>query len=79
MMLVTLLFAANLFGFFTITLSSPLMTRLAGRSVGHFWQGILATLLATPCSAPFMGTALALLWRPRWPSCGWSFWRWGSE
>lgn len=59
MMLVTLLFAANLFGFFTITLSSPLMTRLAGRSVGHFWQGILATLLATPCSAPFMGTALA--------------------
>ncbi len=25
---------------------------------GHFLQGVLATLLATPCSAPFLGTAV---------------------
>jgi len=25
---------------------------------GSFWSGVLATLLATPCTAPFMGTAL---------------------
>ncbi|AOV96377.1 protein-disulfide reductase [Edwardsiella hoshinae] len=56
---ITLLFALNLFGFFSLTLSSALMTRLAGASQGHFWQGMFATLLATPCSAPFMGTALA--------------------
>lgn len=27
---------------------------------GHFWQGAFATLLATPCSAPFLGTAVAV-------------------
>ncbi|MFA0372794.1 cytochrome C biogenesis protein, partial [Vibrio sp. 10N.222.54.F6] len=26
---------------------------------GHFVQGMFATLLATPCSAPFLGTAVA--------------------
>ena len=33
----------------------------AGRTeglLGHFLQGIFATLLATPCSAPFVGTAV---------------------
>lgn len=59
MSVITLGFALNLFGFFSVTLSSRLMTRLASPSQGHFWQGMFATLLATPCSAPFMGTALA--------------------
>jgi suppressor for copper-sensitivity B len=63
MVLVTGLFSANLFGFFSIGLGSNTTTRLAtaggnGRG-GHFWQGVFATLLATPCSAPFLGTALA--------------------
>jgi len=61
------LFACNLFGFFEI----PLPRRLAdvaggGRGdgqghglVGHFSAGAFATLLATPCSAPFLGTAVA--------------------
>jgi len=63
MVLVTLLFSANLFGLFHLQLSSSLNTRLATHNghglSGHFWQGAFATLLATPCSAPFLGTAVA--------------------
>ncbi len=63
MVLVTLLFSANLFGLFEIQLGHKTNTRLAtmgGQSnAGHFWQGVFATLLATPCSAPFLGTAVA--------------------
>jgi suppressor for copper-sensitivity B len=35
---------------------------------GHFLTGIFATLLATPCSAPFLGTAVgfALAREPGW-------------
>ena len=32
--------------------------KLTGKS-GDFFNGVLATILATPCSAPFLGTALA--------------------
>ncbi|MFM1502724.1 protein-disulfide reductase DsbD domain-containing protein [Yersinia enterocolitica] len=68
MVLVTALFTANLFGLFEIQLSSSLNTRIAAPRIekpgargmaGHFGQGALATLLATPCSAPFLGTAVA--------------------
>ncbi|CAI2468897.1 protein-disulfide reductase DsbD family protein [Serratia plymuthica] len=63
MVLVTLLFSANLFGLFHVQLSSSLNTKLATHNghglSGHFWQGAFATLLATPCSAPFLGTAVA--------------------
>ncbi|CAI0703222.1 Thiol:disulfide interchange protein DsbD precursor [Serratia entomophila] len=63
MVLVTLLFSANLFGLFQLRLSSSLNTTLATHNghglSGHFWQGAFATLLATPCSAPFLGTAVA--------------------
>lgn len=68
MVLVTALFTANLFGLFEIQLSSSLNSRIAAPRVersgasgmaGHFGQGALATLLATPCSAPFLGTAVA--------------------
>lgn len=63
MVLVTLLFSASLFGLLHLHLPSTLNTRLAthgGRGLsGHFWQGAFATLLATPCSAPFLGTAVA--------------------
>ncbi|MEG0625115.1 MAG: protein-disulfide reductase DsbD family protein [Hafnia sp.] len=63
MVVVTALFSANLLGFFSIRLGSNTTTRIAtaggnGNS-SHFWQGVFATLLATPCSAPFLGTALA--------------------
>ncbi|HKY94171.1 MAG TPA: protein-disulfide reductase DsbD domain-containing protein [Kiloniellales bacterium] len=58
------LFAANLFGFFTVPLPGA-VARLDGQRnsqdrglAGHFLTGFLATLLATPCSAPFLGTAV---------------------
>ncbi len=63
MTLVVVLFAGNLFNFFEIVLPSSIAS-LAG-SVrrdhslgGHFATGTFATLLATPCSAPFLGTAV---------------------
>ncbi|HIF9113436.1 TPA: protein-disulfide reductase DsbD family protein [Photobacterium damselae] len=63
MMIFTGLFAANMLGLFEIRLSSNTNTWLATRGGnsygGHFVQGMFATLLATPCSAPFLGTAVA--------------------
>ncbi|QIC16939.1 DUF255 domain-containing protein [Providencia vermicola] len=63
MVLITGIFTANLFGLFEIHLGSKANTRLATAggqgNRGHFWQGVFATLLATPCSAPFLGTAVA--------------------
>ncbi|WP_051786336.1 protein-disulfide reductase DsbD family protein [Endozoicomonas numazuensis] len=63
MVAVTALFAANLMDMFEIRLPSFLSTRLAttgdNSTAGHFVQGMFATLLATPCSAPFLGTAVA--------------------
>jgi len=56
------LFAANLFGWFEIPMPEFVGT-LGGKGpthgiVGHFATGAFATLLATPCSAPFLGTAV---------------------
>jgi thiol:disulfide interchange protein len=61
--LVTLI-ALNLFGLFEITLSSSATSAasdLASRHgfSGAFFNGVLATILATPCTAPFLGAALA--------------------
>ena len=51
------LFSASLLGLFEIRLPSGASTFLATRGgnglAGHFWQGAFATLLATPCTAPF--------------------------
>jgi thiol:disulfide interchange protein DsbD len=60
---VVLVFALNLFGVFEITLSSRATTGLLGWSAqegyaGSFFQGVFATVLATPCTAPFLGSAL---------------------
>jgi suppressor for copper-sensitivity B len=64
MVLVMLTFSASLFGWFEFRLPSAMTTTLAthgGNGLsGHFWQGAFATLLATPCSAPFLGTAVAV-------------------
>ncbi|MCL1146777.1 protein-disulfide reductase DsbD family protein [Shewanella sp. 10N.261.52.F9] len=63
MALVTAVFAINMLGAFEINLPSSLQTKLAttggNDQRGHFLQGMFATLLATPCSAPFLGTAVA--------------------
>jgi len=60
---VVLVFALNLFGVFEIALPQTAARGLFGWSarrdtVGSFLQGVFATVLATPCTAPFLGTAL---------------------
>lgn len=63
MVTVTALFSANLLGLFEIQLPTRFSTSIANKGdnsiTGHFIQGMFATLLATPCSAPFLGTAVA--------------------
>ena len=64
MFMVLAIFAANLFGVFEISLPSRLQSGMAnsgGRDgyVGDFATGAFAAVLATPCSAPFLGTAIA--------------------
>ena len=58
------LIALNLFGVFEITLSGKALGAASELSAkpgfpGAFFNGVLATLLATPCTAPFLGGALA--------------------
>ncbi|MEO7932706.1 MAG: thioredoxin family protein [Chthoniobacterales bacterium] len=58
------LFALNLLGVFEITLPSSTITKLdntAGNDGygGAFFQGMFATILGTPCTAPYLGTTLA--------------------
>jgi thiol:disulfide interchange protein DsbD len=55
--------ALNLFGVFEITLGGGLMNtagQLASRQgvAGTFFNGVLAVLLATPCTAPFLAPAV---------------------
>ncbi len=63
MALVMVLFSASLLGLYEFRLSSGLNTLLATRGgnglAGHFCQGAFATLLATPCTAPFLGAAVS--------------------
>jgi suppressor for copper-sensitivity B len=64
LMAVLLLFAANLWGFFEVTLPRFLADRLNwthghGNLLKDFLSGAFATLLATPCSAPFLGAAVS--------------------
>jgi len=55
-------FAANMWGLFEIRLPQWLAANLSGpyhpKLAGDFATGALATLLATPCTAPFLGTAV---------------------
>ncbi|EPX79441.1 protein-disulfide reductase DsbD family protein [Litoreibacter arenae] len=56
-------FAANMAGLFEITLPQRLNTSMARMEhgqglLGDFATGALAAVLATPCSAPFLGTAV---------------------
>ncbi len=63
MTLIVTLFAWNLLGFFEIRLPGRIADLAGGGGpshslAGHFATGAFATLLATPCSAPFLGTAI---------------------
>ncbi len=59
---VVVLFCLNLWGLFEIPLPQRLARVGAGGPreglAGHFVSGLFATLMATPCSAPFLGTAI---------------------
>jgi thiol:disulfide interchange protein/DsbC/DsbD-like thiol-disulfide interchange protein len=61
--LIVLVFALNLFGVFEISLPQWIARNLLSTNerkdlLGSFFQGVFATVLATPCTAPFLGTAL---------------------
>jgi len=60
--LVTLI-ALNLFGLFEVSLGGRVLGAAGGLAARHgpagaFFNGVLATVLATPCTAPFLGAAL---------------------
>jgi thiol:disulfide interchange protein/DsbC/DsbD-like thiol-disulfide interchange protein len=60
---IVLVFALNLFGVFEISLPQNMTRGLLSTTerkddLGSFFQGVFATVLATPCTAPFLGTAL---------------------
>ncbi|MEY8116698.1 protein-disulfide reductase DsbD family protein [Falsihalocynthiibacter sp. BN13B15] len=64
MLAVLTVFAANMLGLFEISLPQSWMTRMNATGTGSgyiadFSTGALAAVLATPCSAPFLGTAVA--------------------
>jgi thiol:disulfide interchange protein DsbD len=55
------LFALNLFGVFELTIESTELADATRQATGlrrSLGEGVLAVVLATPCSAPFLGTAV---------------------
>lgn len=63
LLVVVVLFCLNLWGLFEIPMPQ-FVARAAGGGAregvpGHLFSGFFATLMATPCSAPFLGTAIA--------------------
>ena len=61
MMIILFILSLNLFGLFEFF--TPGGTQLGNAKIndgvsGDFFSGVLTTILATPCSAPFLGTAL---------------------
>jgi thiol:disulfide interchange protein/DsbC/DsbD-like thiol-disulfide interchange protein len=62
MLLLLFVFTMNLFGLFEFFVPGGRLlggAKLKDGMVGDFFSGVLATILATPCSAPFLGTALS--------------------
>jgi thiol:disulfide interchange protein len=60
---IVLVFALNLFGVFEVSLPQFVTRGLLSTGerqdlLGSFFQGMFATVLATPCTAPFLGAAL---------------------
>ena len=54
-------FALNLFGVFEVTFQPAAAARLGAEATGlrrSFFEGLLAVVLATPCTAPFLSTAV---------------------
>ena len=64
------LFALSMFGVFlvNITAGQQQIDKLASSEglSGTFFKGVLATVLSTPCTAPFLGTALGFAFARPW-------------
>ncbi|NCG21110.1 MAG: hypothetical protein GWP91_19030, partial [Rhodobacterales bacterium] len=67
---IVFVFGLSLFGVFEIPAFGVGTASEAGSKegvIGYFFTGVFATLLATPCSAPFLGTAVAFAFgAPTW-------------
>ena len=62
---ILLLFTINLFGFFEFKtpefMNSKIIKKLSNNNFSRdFFNGFFATILATPCSAPFVGAAITV-------------------
>ncbi len=58
---IVVLFALNLFGVFELSVAPNELANKTRQATGmrrSFGEGVLAVILATPCSAPFLGTAV---------------------
>jgi thiol:disulfide interchange protein DsbD len=74
MSVVVFAFGLSLFGVYEIRLPgaavsgvSDAVSRAGGGASGSFWEGVFATILATPCTAPILGTALGFAFaQPGW-------------
>lgn len=73
LMVIVALVALNLFGVFQVTLAEP-VSGAASKLVhktgawGAFLNGVLATTLATPCTAPFLAAAVGFAFAQSSPS-----------
>jgi thiol:disulfide interchange protein len=66
---VVLFFGLSLFGLFNFNLTGyEAIGELAEKddALGNFFKGVLATILSTPCTAPFLGTALGFAFVQPW-------------
>ncbi len=68
MVAIVFLFGLSLFGVFQITLPGAAFTKLSAAEeregyAGAFTKGLLGTVLATPCTAPFLGPALGVAFK----------------
>ncbi len=67
---VVLLLSLSLFGLFYVPVPAGQseIDKLAGGEGlgGSFFKGVLATVLATPCTAPFLGTAVGFAFTQSW-------------
>jgi thiol:disulfide interchange protein/DsbC/DsbD-like thiol-disulfide interchange protein len=69
-------FGLSLFGVYEIRVPGTaisevgiLLSRQSGTGKGYagsFWEGVFATVLATPCTAPFLGSALGFAFSQSW-------------
>jgi thiol:disulfide interchange protein len=70
LLLLIFVLALNMFGVFEMgTSATSIGGNLQGKSghAGSFFSGVLATVVATPCSAPFLGAAIgAVMTLPAW-------------